>query len=247
MPFELETAVGYRNFEEFNAAARQIDVYNNILRPIGINQTLADTIQAGHVANAWEMLVNTSEAPLQMVMLGRVSVKVPEANIEKLLDEDVGISLVESTPENSLLDANMHANFSIVTEFSKGSISWSNNWTLLMNDSLILGGIQKNLPFYLVSKRTPSNIWDSRFNRLTVTGRELVGLLTSGYMIGKMADGSEVLRNKSESPRGLALDEYQRAVNYFSRNRNWEVLARPDLYGIDFNFESNFIRDVWFL
>ena len=60
-------------------------------------------------------------------------------------------------------------------------------------------GFKRICRFYLVSKRIPENIWDARGNRLTVTGRELVALLTSGYKIQRMADGSEYLYNDSEA------------------------------------------------
>ncbi len=114
-----------------------------------------------------------------------------------------------------------------------------------MNDALILGGIQKNLPFYLVSKRIPENIWDARGNRLTVTGRELVALLTSGYKIQRMADGSEYLYNDSEQPRGLTLPEYNRAVDYFSFvPRRWGYLTEPNLTSIEFDFLRNMIVGV---
>lgn len=247
MPFELETAVGYRSFQEYNDAVRSIDLYNTVLRPSGVEATLADTIMAGNIANAWESLQKAMDAPLGMLLLGRVTMRFPEASIERLLDESLGVSLADSTPEKRVLDSFMHANFGIATEFQPGSILWLNNWTILANDSFILGGIQANMPFYLVSDRSQQNIWDAKFKRLTVTGREIIALLISGYSINKAPDGTEVFRNKSLSPRGLTLNEYTKAVDYFSRNLNWEVLTRPDLYSIDFNFEANIIRDVLFL
>ena len=86
--------------------------------------------------------------------------------------------------------------------------------------------MKNNLLLYYI----PENIWDARGNRLTVTGRELVALLTSGYKIQRMADGSEYLYNDSEQPRGLTLPEYNRAVDYFSFvPRRWGYLTEPNL------------------
>ena len=247
MPFEIETAIGYRSFSEYNSSVRSIDLYNKVLRPTGIDSTLADTIMSGLIANAWESMQNAVSAPMGMLMLGRVTMQPAEGNIDQLLDENIGMTLADSTSEKRVLDMYMHANFGTATEFQKGSILWLNNWTILANDSFILGGIQANLPFYLVSDRSKENIWDFKANRLTVTGREIIALLIAGYSIGKAPDGSEVFRNKSSSPRGITLTEYMRAVDYFTRNSNWEVLARPDLYSINFNFEANIISDILFL
>lgn len=257
MPYpniQIFTTMGYNNFHQF-----RIDVFNlnryyfqglTARTSPGTAPLSYDVFRAhyyGNIANAWGMLVNTMNNPLETVLLGRVAMQFPTMNPQEIasLDQLVGVRLKDSTVEVPLLDEAMHQNFGIATEYTSGSISWSNNWTLLMNDSLILGGIQKNLPFYLVSKRTSENIWDARNGRLTVTGRELVGILTSGYKIRRMQDGSEYLYNDSANPRGITLPEYNRAVDYFSLlPQRWGYLTEPNLTAIEFDFQRNVITGV---
>ena len=257
MPYpniQVLTTMGYNNFDKFRLDVFRLNRYYfhglKARSTPGQSPLSYDVFRAhymGNIANAWGMLVNTMDNPLGTVLLGRVAMQFPMQDPQQIasLDEMVGVRLRDSTVEVPLLDEAMHKNFGIATEYSSGSISWSNNWTLLMNDALILGGIQKNLPFYLVSKRIPENIWDARGNRLTVTGRELVALLTSGYKIQRMADGSEYLYNDSEQPRGLTLPEYNRAVDYFSFvPRRWGYLTEPNLTSIEFDFLRNMIVGV---
>lgn len=249
---QISTVMGYDNFNSFRLDVYRLNRYYFFgltpRRSVGTAPLSYDVYRAhymGNIANAWGMMINTMENPLGMVMLGRVAMQFPQRNPQEIasLDELVGVRLADSTVEVPLLDEPMHANFGIATEYSSGSVSWSNNWTLLMNDMLILGGIQRNLPFYLVSRRVTENIWDSRNQRLTVTGRELVAILTSGYKIRRMEDGSECLYNESSSPRGITLPEYNRAVDYFSFSR-WRYLTEPNLVGIEFDFQRNLILNV---
>lgn len=257
MPYpniQITTTVGYNNFQQF-----RLDVFNlhryyfQLLTPRtspGALPLSYDVYRAhynGNIANAWGMLTNTMENPLGIVLLGRVGMVFPTLNPQEMasLDQLVGIRLRETTVEVPLLDEAMHRNFGIATEYSSGSISWSNNWTLLLNDGLILGGIQKNLPFYLVSKRTVENIWDARNNRLTVTGRELVAIMTSGYKIKRLADGSEYMYNDSATPRGITLPEYNRAVDYFQAlPHRWGYLTEPNLTAIEFDFQRNVVTGI---
>lgn len=258
MPYpniQITTAMGYNNFSKFRKDIGTLSkYYSQGLRPrvsVGdapLSYEVFKTHYLGNVANAWGMLVNTMESPLEVVLLGRVAMQFPPKDPRMLasLDEKVGISLRESTEEVPLLDEIMHRNFGIATEFLKGSISWSNNWTLLMNDSLILGGIQKNLPFYLVSKRTPENIWDARNSRLTVTGRELVAIMASGYKIRRLQDGSEYMYNDSSNPRGITLPEYNRAVDFFSKSpERWNYLTEPELLSMTYDFETDVLTHVF--
>lgn len=258
MPFAniyINTAMGYNNFTKFKMDVNSLGRHykqgllpRRLTNEVNVSYDVFKSVYYGNVANAWGMLINTMDNPLQTVLLGRVAMQFPSRKPEDIasLDELIGISLKDSTVEVPLLDEPMHKNFGIATEFSSGSISWSNNWTLLMNDALILGGIQKNLPFYLVSKRSAENIWDSRNGRLTVTGRELIAVMTSGYKMKRLQDGSEYMYNDFENPRGITLPEYNRAVDFFSKSvSRWGYLTEPELLSMTYDFESNILTHVF--
>ena len=48
---------------------------------------------------------------------------------------------------------------------------------LLANDAWLLGGIHAQTEFHFASPLRWENLWDSEFDRLTVTGREVVGIV----------------------------------------------------------------------
>jgi hypothetical protein len=62
-----------------------------------------------------------------------------------------------------------------------GSILDSKHWSLLANDAWLLGSIHAETEFHFASPLTYSNLWDGSKNRLTVTGREAIGIVSHGY------------------------------------------------------------------
>ena len=57
-------------------------------------------------------------------------------------------------------------------------------WHFFINDCWILGGVHAHLEFHLVTKRTKAAIYPGY---LSVTGRELIGLMAFGYQISQTA------------------------------------------------------------
>ncbi len=53
-------------------------------------------------------------------------------------------------------------------------------WSLAVNDAFILGAIHNGLDIYFASSIDKNNIWNEKEGRLTVTARELIGILDCG-------------------------------------------------------------------
>lgn len=70
----------------------------------------------------------------------------------------------------------------------KGSVLRSSAWSIILNDSWVLGGIHGHINFELVSKPSEGTILnkdykpdESKDRMFRVTGRELIGLTSFGY------------------------------------------------------------------
>ena len=75
-------------------------------------------------------------------------------------------------------------NFGTTNNRGTGSVLWSQYWNVPLNDSWLMGGIHGCLPFYVASPRTEANLRDPTY-KLTVTGREILGLTTFGYRLAQ--------------------------------------------------------------
>ena len=79
---------------------------------------------------------------------------------------------------------------------------WRNGkagYHFLYNDAWLLGGAHACHDFNLASPRWKSNLWDTRSNRMTATGREVVFLDSCGYRIVKTGfDKLEVFTSKND-------------------------------------------------
>jgi hypothetical protein len=84
------------------------------------------------------------------------------------------------------IDAIMRENLGTLHEDSPdqvGSILDSKTWSLLANDAWLLGSIHAETEFHFASPLTRANLWDDKRNRLTVTGREVIGIVAHGYRV----------------------------------------------------------------
>ncbi len=61
------------------------------------------------------------------------------------------------------------------------SILAQNTWSLKVNDAWVQGGIDIKKPFFQVSPRTNTTLWDAANNRPTVFWREREQLFKAGY------------------------------------------------------------------
>ncbi len=97
----------------------------------------------------------------------------------------VGRLVGESTEAAPGIDDPLRQNFARMNEGAQGgAVLNSEKWTMLMNDAWLLGGLHSTNPFYLASGRTPENVKGTNPDfPMTVTGRELIGITSSGYEI----------------------------------------------------------------
>lgn len=92
---------------------------------------------------------------------------------------------VESTLDYPSIDSNMKKDLKVLNEKSKisGSILDTEKWSLLANDAWLLGGLHGLTEFHFASRIIMSNVWDETRKRMTVMGRELIGITSFGYRI----------------------------------------------------------------
>jgi hypothetical protein len=83
-------------------------------------------------------------------------------------------------------DDHVAENFGVVAETEGaddkfiGSILAAGGWDLVVNDTWVLAGVHGLLPFYCASLMNAANLLDDTYG-VTITGREVLGLLTFGY------------------------------------------------------------------
>lgn len=118
---------------------------------------------------------------------GRESSKERDARVKKAGFE---AQLVHPTHGQRAVSP-MEFNFGVTSDVSSGSILMMGKaWNLTVNDSWLLGGVHAQQPFYLAFKKSYSNLFTSNYkHNLTITGRELLGLLLAGY---ELKDGGEL-------------------------------------------------------
>jgi hypothetical protein len=123
---------------------------------------IAGTVHDPDVINAFAVYEAACHTNLQSLVLGRWVAQADEAQ------PGIDLSLRNNFREMHEADAG-------------GSVMSSQNWTILMNDAWVIGGVHAHTPFYLASPRTQANIQAAPPRGVTVTGRELIGVSTFGY------------------------------------------------------------------
>lgn len=103
-------------------------------------------------------------------------------------DDDRGLiigRLADPERQGAVIDQHVKANFQTMNEATaktgQGAVLQSPNWTFLVNDAWVLGGLHLGARFYLASPRTVVNLYDLDAQHLTVFGRELCALTSFGY------------------------------------------------------------------
>jgi len=107
-------------------------------------------------------------------------------------------------------------NFGVTSDVSSGSIlMMGQSWNLTVNDAWLLGGVHAQQPFYLAFRATYKNIFSDTYkHNLTITGREMLGLLLSGYRLksgGESLGEVMVCENPTKADR-MNLVEYAAAA-----------------------------------
>jgi hypothetical protein len=176
---------GYKTLEAFKSDVLALsDVYPG-LKP-----------EDEDIEKAFEVYQNAVRTDLDLAIVGRL----------------VG----ESSEAAPGIDDPLRENFTRMNEGAQGgSVLYSNNWTMLMNDAWLLGGLHSTNPFYLASGRTSENVKGTNpAYPMTVTGRELIGITSSGYEIvsGHPALGEAARPVNIAAARSASLITYAEAV-----------------------------------
>lgn len=98
---------------------------------------------------------------------------------------------------------------------SHGSILDAQNWSLLANDAWLLGGIHARTEFHFASPLRWQNLWDKAADRMTVTAREAIGIVTFGYEIVRPNPKLEAVAvcQDETSATTASLPDYRAAVS----------------------------------
>lgn len=126
------------------------------------------------------------------------------------------------------IDEIMKQNLRVVNEESEaiGSILDSNKWSLLANDSWLLGSIHAGTEFHFASPLREHNLWDENRNRITITGRELVGITSFGYEIFPTQLEDIAVCARSNSASNASFPEYKERVLRFRRREDIRQLLQ---------------------
>lgn len=177
----------YKTLEAFEADVRALSRTRS-----GVYKNLRQE----DIENAFKVYQNAQSTDLRLAIVGRL---VGESN--------------EAAPG---IDAPLRENFQRMNEGAQGgSVLNSEKWSMLMNDAWLLGGLHSTNPFYLASGRTPENVKGTNPDYpMTVTGRELIGITSSGYEIaaGHPALGEVARPNNKDVAKSATLRTYAEAL-----------------------------------
>ena len=130
-----------------------------------------------------------------------------------------------STPNTPGIDVSLMRNLHVMDETYFGApIMNCSSWTLFVNDAWLLGGIHNFAQFQLASFITIGNIYQTQgkfSNQLTVTGREVAGLKTFGYIKRGLLTGSVFVCTDLNRANSANFNEYLHSIKYFSENNRW--------------------------
>jgi hypothetical protein len=131
-------------------------------------------------------------------------------------DDGTWVSADESFPS---IDEIMRENLKVMDEDSddSGSILSAGLWSLLANDSWVLGGIHARTEFHFASPLRWENLWDERGRRMTVTAREVIGITAFGYDISRPVPKLEAVAQCTDGKKAAeaSLQVYKNEVQRY--------------------------------
>lgn len=158
---------------------------------------------------AWRVYQAAAQTNLNMLVLGRW--------------------VANSVPGNAGIDQSLQGNLHIMDEtFTGGSIMNSGNWTMLVNDAWLLGGVHSHTEFQLASSRTMDNVYNvagAFMGQMTVTGRELTGLAVFGYTVRRLPIGEVAVCTNPGLASMADFATYRQHVVTFTQNNWWVDLV----------------------
>ncbi len=138
-------------------------------------------------------------------------------------DDGTWVSANESFPS---IDEIMRENLKVMDEDSddSGSILSADRWSLLANDAWVLGGIHARTEFHFASPLRWENLWDARGNRMTVTAREVIGIMAFGYRIIRPVPQLEAVAQCIDPIKAAAasLPAYKKEIQKYQIIKNFQ-------------------------
>jgi hypothetical protein len=111
------------------------------------------------------------------------------------------------------IDEIMRENLGVTGEDGGGgAILDAAHWSLLANDAWLLGGIHAQTEFHFASPLRWENLWDAARGRMTVTAREVIGIVAFGYRIRRTVLEPVASCEDAGLARAASLPAYQAAV-----------------------------------
>ncbi|PVZ67730.1 hypothetical protein [Pelagibaculum spongiae] len=130
--------------------------------------------------DAYQLYKNASRSKLGFLVCGRTRINTSRDRFRGSSIEEIELSNLGTT-NHSCEIRDPRASFS-----GCGSVlHYNTSWHFLLNDAWLLGGIHAQIQFHLASPRHRDNIINPSGSFLTVTGRELIGLVAFGYRFVK--------------------------------------------------------------
>ncbi|MEP1472308.1 MAG: hypothetical protein ABJK25_15170 [Halieaceae bacterium] len=124
------------------------------------------------------------------------------------------------------IDEIMRENLTVMDEGAEGAgtVLDADLWSLLANDAWLLGGIHALTEFHFASPLRHENMWDTADNRMTVTGREVLGIATAGYKIERPVEWMEAVALCIDAAKvsAFSLKSYKNAVESCSSIQGFE-------------------------
>lgn len=122
------------------------------------------------------------------------------------------------------------ANFGTTDYVRSGGVLSSGYWSIPLNDSWLIGGIHAGHPFDVASPLTRENIEDKTSGfRITVTGRELIGLEAFGYTYSNVwpehSNGYFSVSYRGQAAQA-SFSAYESAVDAAVSNGSWQALIK---------------------
>ena len=230
----------YANYREFWADYRAIaNYYEEFTRTI-------NWMGPPSIERAWDIYSQARNQQYSILVMGRTCVdengRTPDQFGNAItIDDHKALGVITHRDEapgvrngqTGYGNINVATGGMIMHYYNALDSAWRNGkagYHFLYNDAWLLGGAHGRHDFNLASPRWKKNIWDSRGQRLTATGREVVFLDSCGYRVRKVGHGGlEVYtstdRQAAQNSRFQTLVGAMRSVRNYNAVHN---LCIPD-------------------